>query len=55
MVEHKAAVLPVQVQMAKQILTRLGDFSAMTEIDDLASNIKQLAELLVSLGTMTIT
>ena len=37
--------------MAKQVLTRLGDFSAMSEEDDdLVSNIRALGNLFVSIG-----
>ena len=50
MVERPDQVLPAEVLMAKQILSRLGDYSAMTEEDDLISNIKALAGLLVSIG-----
>ncbi len=42
----------MQVQMVKTILTRLGDFNALTEDDDLASNMQQLAELLVTVGVI---
>ncbi len=52
MVEHREDALPPQVEMAKQVLTRLGDFSAMSDDDDdLVSNIRALANLLVSIGT----
>lgn len=52
MVEHREDALPQQVEMAKQVLTRLGDFSAMSpdDDDDLVSNIRALANLLVSIG-----
>lgn len=52
MVERQDQILPAEVLMAKQILSRLGDYSAMTEEDDLISNIKALAGLLVSLGEL---
>ena len=39
--------------MAKQVLTRLGDFSAMSEEDDdLVSNIRALGNLFVSIGNV---
>lgn len=50
--ERQDQILPAEVLMAKQILSRLGDYSAMTEEDDLISNIKALAGLLVSLGEL---
>ena len=51
MVEHREVALPQQVEMAKQVLTRLGDFSAMSEEDDdLVSNIRALGNLFVSIG-----
>ena len=52
MIEHQAEVLPAALIMAKQILSRLGDYSAMTEEDDVLSNIQALAGLLISVGKM---
>ena len=51
MMEARLQVLPPEVTMAKQILARLGDYSAMTEEDDLISNTRALAGLLGSIGT----
>lgn len=48
--EARLQVLPPEVTMAKQILARLGDYSAMTEEDDLISNTRALAGLLCSIG-----
>lgn len=48
--ERKEVTIPAEVTMAKQILSRLGDYSAMAEEDDVVSNIRALAGLLVSLG-----
>ena len=48
--ERKEVIVPAEVMMAKQILSRLGDYSAMAEEDDVISNIRALAGLLVSLG-----
>ena len=53
MIEHQAEVLPAALIMAKQILSRLGDYSAMTEEDDVLSNIQALAGLLISVGKMS--
>jgi hypothetical protein len=50
MMERKEVIIPAEVMMAKQILSRLGDYSAMAEEDDVVSNIRALAGLLVSLG-----
>ena len=55
MVEHREVALPQQVEMAKELLTRLGDYSAMTdEDDDVVSNIRALANLFVSIGTLAV-
>ena len=43
-------MVPAEVMMAKQILSRLGDYSAMAEDDDVVDNVRALAGLLVSLG-----
>lgn len=48
--EHQEVAVAPEVALAKQILSRLGDYSAMTEEDDLTANIKALAGLLVTLG-----
>jgi hypothetical protein len=53
MMEPRLQVLPAEVTMAKQILARLGDYSAMTEEDDLISNTRALAGLLGSIGIFT--
>ncbi len=50
MMPRKEEVIPTSVQLAQQIMTRLGDFSAMTEQDDLYSNIKALAHTFVNVG-----
>ena len=50
--EHQEVAIAPEVAMAKQILSRLGDYSAMTEEDDLIANIKALAGLLVTLGEL---
>jgi len=50
MMPRKEEVVPTSVQLAYQIVTRLSDFSAMTESDDLYSNIKALAHTFVSVG-----
>jgi hypothetical protein len=52
MMEHQEIAIAPEVAMAKQILSRLGDYSAMTEEDDLIANIKALAGLLVTLGEL---
>lgn len=50
MMPRKEEVVPTSVQLAHQIVTRLSDFSAMTESDDLYANIKALAHTFVSVG-----
>ena len=42
--EHQEIAIAPEVAMAKQILSRLGDYSAMTEEDDLIANIKALQD-----------
>lgn len=49
--ERKEQIVPQEVMMAKQILSRLGDYSAMADEDDVISNIRDLAMLLASLGS----
>lgn len=49
--ERKEQIVPQEVMMAKQILSRLGDYSAMADEDDVISNIRDLAVLLASLGS----
>jgi len=50
MIEHVDPPMPEAVQMAKQLLTRLGDYSVMTDEDDVVGNIKALANVMVSVG-----
>ena len=47
---RKEEAMPVRVQLAYQIVTRLGDYSSMTEQDDVLSNIQALAGTFVSVG-----
>ena len=54
MMPRKEEVIPTSVQLAHQIMTRLGDFSAMTEQDDLYANIKALAHTFVNVGKCTL-
>lgn len=50
MMPRKEEAVPSSVQLAQNIMTRLGDFSAMTEQDDLYSNIQALAQTFISVG-----
>lgn len=50
MMPRKEEPVPSSVLLAQQIMTRLGDFSAMTEQDDLYSNIKALAQTFITVG-----
>lgn len=51
MIELEEPPLPEAVQMAKQLLTRLGDYSVMTAEDlDVVGNIKALANVMVTVG-----
>ena len=50
MVEHQEEILPPKVEMAKEIITRLGDFTAMTPDDDVLSNIAAAAKFFTSEG-----
>ena len=50
MMPRKEEPVSTSVQLAQQIMTRLGDFSAMTEQDDLYSNIKALAQTFITVG-----
>lgn len=50
MMEHVEEPCPEQVLLVKQMITRVGDFSQMTEEDDLILNLKSLADILVTVG-----
>jgi len=52
MVEQKLPEIEQQVALAKQILARLGDFTALAEDDDLITNIRTLAEIFVDVGDL---
>lgn len=52
MVEQKLPDVEPQIALAKQILARLGDFTALTEDDDLLQNIRTLAEIFVDVGDL---
>jgi len=52
MVEQKLPEVEQQVALAKQILARLGDFTALTEDDDLLTNIRTLAQIFVDVGDL---
>ena len=52
MIEHKEPELAPQVALAKQIITRLGDFSSLTAEDELLSNIKQLTTIFLDVGDL---
>jgi hypothetical protein len=50
MIEHIEPKQADEVEMAKLLLTRLGDYSSMEAEDDMTANIESLAEILVSVG-----
>lgn len=50
MMPRKEEAIPDQVQLAQQIMTRLSDFSAMSEEDDVYANIKALTNTIVTVG-----
>lgn len=51
---RKEDPVPDSVKLAQQLLTRLADFSAMEENEDLYGNIKALAETVVSVGARSL-
>lgn len=50
MIEHAEPVLPPQVATAKEIITRLADFSQMTDEDNVLNNILAASEVFASEG-----
>ncbi len=54
MIEQKLPDVEPQVALAKQILARLGDFTELTDDDDLLNNIRQLAEIFVDVGDLRV-
>lgn len=52
MMPRKEEPMVSNVLLAQQIMTRLGDFSAMGEQDDLYGNVKALAQTFVAVGEL---
>jgi len=52
MKERQEPFMEQQVKIAKQILTKLGDFSTMSPDEDLQQNISTTAEILLSVGDL---
>lgn len=52
MIEHQEDVLPPRVSMAKEIITRLGDFTRMTPEDNVLSNIVAAAAVFANQGRL---
>jgi hypothetical protein len=50
MIEHVEPLLSPSAKMAKELLTRVGDFSSMGEDDDVSSSVKALATTLLEVG-----
>jgi hypothetical protein len=50
MMPRKVEPVHPSVLMAQQLLTRVGDYTAIEENEDLYANIKSLAEMLVTVG-----
>ena len=50
MQERREEPIPTQVKLAQQIVGRLGDYSSMTEDDDLVANIQALAGIFTTVG-----
>lgn len=50
MFPRKQAVLPQQVQLAQEIITKLGDYSTMSDDNDLIANIQGSAMVFSSVG-----
>ena len=50
MQERREEPIPTQVKLAQQIVGRLGDYSSMTEDDNLVNNIQALAGIFTTVG-----
>ena len=50
MIEHSEPVLPPQVATAKEVITRLADFSRMTEEDNVLNNLLAASEVFSAEG-----
>lgn len=50
MVPKAETPMPTQVKLAMKVITTLGNYSEMTEQDDVVANIKALANIFLSVG-----
>lgn len=50
MIPRELPVLPMEVKIVQEILTKLGDYSSLGEDEDITSNISELANVLVEVG-----
>ena len=50
---RKEEEVPTAVKLAQQLMTRVGDFSALGEDDDMYTNVKALASTFASVGDLT--
>lgn len=53
MMPRKEEEVPTAVKLAQQLMTRVGDFSALGEDDDMYTNVKALASTFASVGDLT--